>query len=332
MIEREEMKRFISMFIVSCCILLSNCSFHSSQNDVSDAKTSSVQSAVENVGAANKELTMDGLIALIKKNTLALDDFSSFTNGTNHNPESGSLTNDIVFSLNSNNEKYSLDVSYWKGKSALSSVSLTRISDASAILLYSDDGKFKANKDIETFLNAHKSMSEYLTYSLPKGLSNGGFSADIGSGGGNLFLYNNAEIADAPNVPREWLAAGGVMFYDRGNITFENGKISSVTPMWNHSVFLTTPECVSSSEANAVIVGAEHDLYTAAEIDAAKEAGHPIPEGKQSAKMWYVFFAEEKGNTAYTLYLNESYFGKDDIITLARSAHFNDGAFYSNQN
>jgi hypothetical protein len=72
-------------------------------------------------------------------------------------------------------------------------------------------------------------------------------------------------------IPEHYrLAAGGVMLYDRGHITFENGIIISVMPMWNHSVFLTAPECVSSCEANAVIVETAHDLYTAAGIDAAE--------------------------------------------------------------
>ena len=326
------MREFIFVFIVSCCILLCSCSSHPSKSDASSGAILPTQIAVENADvASNKKLTMDGLIALVKKDMLTLDDFSSYTNGTNHEPEF-SLTNDIAFPLSFDGEEYSLDVFYWKGKSALSSGLLTRISDSSAILLYSDDSKFKANKDIETFLNAHTSMSDYLTYNLPEGLSNGAFSADIGKGGGNLFIDDNAKIAEAPNAPREWLAAGGVMFYDRGHITFENGIILSVTPMWIHSVFLTAPECVSSYEANAVIVETAHDLYTAAEIDAAEAAGHPIPEGERTAKMWYVFFAEEGGNTAYTLYLNENYFSKDDIIAIARSVHFNDGAFYLNQN
>jgi len=326
------MKKFISIFLLSGCILLYSCSLHSSKNDASSGAIFPTQIAVENTGAAsNNKLTMDGLIALIQKDLLMLDDFSSFTNGTNRESEY-SLTNDITFSLSLDGEEYNLDVSYWKEKSVLSSVLLKRVSDSSAILLYSDDSKFKANKNIETFLNTHMSMSDYLTYNLPKGLSSGAFSADMGSGGGNLFFYDNAKIAEAPNAPREWLAAGGVMFYDRGHITFENGKISSVTPTWNHSVFLTAPERVSSCEANAVIVETDHDLCTAAEIDAAEAAGHPIPEGERTAKMWYVFFAEEGGNTAYTLYLNENYFSKDDIIALTRSVHFNDGAFYLNQN
>ncbi|SPF45905.1 exported hypothetical protein [Candidatus Desulfosporosinus infrequens] len=326
------MKKFISMFVLSCCILLCSCSFNSSQSDASSGAILPTQSVVENAGAAsNNKLTMDDLIALVKKDTLTLDDFSSFTNGTNHESEY-SLTNNIEFSLSFDGEKYNLDVSYWKEKSALSSVLLTRVSDSSAILLYSDDSKYKTNKGIKAFLNTHTSMSDYLTYSLPEGLSKGAFSADIGSGGGNLFIYDKAKIVNAPNAPREWLAAGGVMFYDRSHITFENGNISSVAPMWNHSGFLGNPERVSNCEANAVIVEAVHDLYTMAEIETANEAGNPIPEGERTAKMWYVFFAEERGNTAYTLYLNENYFSKDNIIALARSVHFNEGAFELNRN
>jgi hypothetical protein len=324
------MKKFISMFILSSCIFLCSCSYNSSQSAASSVK--STQIAVDNTGAtSSNKLTMDGLIALVKKDTLSLSDFNSFTNGTNHELEQ-SLTNDIEFPLSFEGEEYSLDVYYWKEKSTLSSVLLTRISDSSVIQIFSDDSKFIVNKNIETFLNTHKSMYDYLTYKLPNGLSSGTFSATIGSSGGNLFIYNNVKDIEAPNAPREWLAAGGVMFYDRSLITFEKGKILTVTAMWNHSEFLTAPEHVSNCEANAVIVEVVHDLYTAAGIEAAKEAGNPIPEKEQTAKMWYAFFAEEDGNIAYSLYLNENYFNKNDITALAQSVHFNYGAFHISQN
>ncbi|MDR3598873.1 MAG: hypothetical protein P4L49_00040 [Desulfosporosinus sp.] len=88
MLERKLMKKFISMFVVSCCILLCSCSFNSSQSDASSGAILPTQSVVKNADAAsNNKLTMGGLIALVKKDTLTLDDFSSFTNGTNHESE-----------------------------------------------------------------------------------------------------------------------------------------------------------------------------------------------------------------------------------------------------
>jgi hypothetical protein len=170
-------------------------------------------------------------------------------------------------------------------------------------------------------------MTDYLTYKLPEGLSDGAYTADIGNKGGNLFIADKAKTEDAPNAPQEWLAAGGVMFYDRSLIAFKNGEILSVESLWNHSEFLTAPERVPNGEANAVIALAVHDLYTAAEIESAKAAGNPIPEEKQTVKMWYAFFAKEAGDSAYALFLNAQYFSKDDLIKLAQSVHFTDGAF-----
>ncbi|MBR4982692.1 MAG: hypothetical protein IKY94_09045 [Lachnospiraceae bacterium] len=39
-------------------------------------------------------------------------------------------------------------------------------------------------------------------------------------------------------------------------------------------------------------------------------------------KYWYVFFAEEDSKYVYTLMLNQEYFGKEDVVELARSVKF----------
>lgn len=171
-------------------------------------------------------------------------------------------------------------------------------------------------------------MSQYLTYELPDGLFNGTYSEEIGFGGGNLFLLDNKQVQCTDSAPVEWCATGGVMFVDNKLMKFENGLLDSVALGWNHSIFLSNAERIEDCEAQAVIIEAEHDLYTAAEIDKAKANGNPIPENEQTAKMWYVFFAKEDGNVAYALFLNEKYFDKEDMIELAKTVHFQDGAFY----
>lgn len=188
-----------------------------------------------------------------------------------------------------------------------------------------------ASVDISTSDTDKPAMTDYLTYKLPDGLTERHITGSIGNS--DLFIYKEARIEDNPSVPREWLSAGGVMFYGgdmfyQGNlISFENGEISSVKPLWEHSKYLAAPERVPNCEANASIVEAKYDIYTTPEIESAKAAGNPIPEEKQTISMWFVFFAKEDGYKAYALFLNENHFSKNDIIKLAQSVHLIDGAF-----
>lgn len=70
-----------------------------------------------------------------------------------------------------------------------------------------------------------------------------------------------------------------------------------------------------------------HDLYTAAEIAEAEEAGKPIPKEKQTSTMYEIYFAREKGKGAYCIFLNKEYFTLESVEALAESVEFTGKAF-----
>lgn len=43
--------------------------------------------------------------------------------------------------------------------------------------------------------------------------------------------------------------------------------------------------------------------------------------------IWYVCFVKEDGKRGYELFLNDRYFDKEDIISMARRIKFKEGAF-----
>lgn len=43
--------------------------------------------------------------------------------------------------------------------------------------------------------------------------------------------------------------------------------------------------------------------------------------------MWYVFFARPDSDIMYAVYLNADLYEKEDVLKLARSVHFKEGAF-----
>lgn len=59
----------------------------------------------------------------------------------------------------------------------------------------------------------------------------------------------------------------------------------------------------------------------------AEENGTPIREEDQTVNVWYVCFARENGKRAYVLFLNDAYFDKEDIVSMARNIKFIEGAF-----
>ncbi|MBD5106590.1 MAG: hypothetical protein HDT41_06390 [Lachnospiraceae bacterium] len=80
-------------------------------------------------------------------------------------------------------------------------------------------------------------------------------------------------------------------------------------------------------ETQAFLFQANHDLYTVSDIAEAEENGNPIREEDQTANIWYVCFAKEEGKRAYVLFLNDRYFDKEDIVSMARNIKFKEGAF-----
>lgn len=169
-------------------------------------------------------------------------------------------------------------------------------------------------------------LSQYITYDLPETLVNGSDSRDLGYLGGKLFCYKDTGNCVAKkasdSTPYGWNSYGGVEIYYNLNCKFSNGQLTDVSLPWNHSDYLTKAKPVDQCEEPAVLLQVEHDLYTAPE---ARE--NNITTEESVSTMWYVFFANENSNICYAVFLNSDYYNEEDIISLAQTVQFKEGAF-----
>ena len=66
------------------------------------------------------------------------------------------------------------------------------------------------------------------------------------------------------------------------------------------------------------------DLFTAAKAEEyMQENGITEEEFRSNSTYWYVFMTEENDDNVYTLFLNQNYFTREDIVKLAQSVKFN---------
>lgn len=180
-------------------------------------------------------------------------------------------------------------------------------------------------------------ISDWLTCQLPKAvyMKSEGYQAEIGAGGGELFTWTGESSyttnGSENSAPMEWRAAGGVMLYQQEAFVFENGVLTYVRDISNHTVEVVPPELLSGCEEQAIIYQSSHDLYTAPELYMAEEAGTPIPENEQTVDMWYVAMAREDTQHGYLFFLSGRYFDKEDVIAFAKSVHFTEQAWITAQ-
>ena len=82
-------------------------------------------------------------------------------------------------------------------------------------------------------------------------------------------------------------------------------------------------EVLENCELPAVLYHYEFDVFTLPELDKyARENNIPMDEVDAVSDFWYVFFAEPDGEYVYTVFLNQAYFSKEDIVNLAESVKF----------
>ncbi|MPN28730.1 hypothetical protein SDC9_176175 [bioreactor metagenome] len=153
------------------------------------------------------------------------------------------------------------------------------------------------------------------------------FSKELGSFGGRLFAYKITGKTEPPGSKKSetaaygWNAYGGLEIYYSLKCAFEAGNLTRISIPWNHSAYIQNPEPLVGCASPAILAKVSHDLYTAAEsvnLDSSV---------KTTSEMWYVFFAKEDSSIQYGIYLNAEIFSKNDIMVLARSVQFKDGAF-----
>ena len=195
-------------------------------------------------------------------------------------------------------------------------------------------------EETKEFFETHASMADYVTYRLPEGLTDSGYRADLGDGGGgSLFLTEDEDqkarqeelgrYVDRDSVPDAWLAAGGIIRWNADYLyrRFDTGSLMETAIPWNHTSYWGELVSVEDCEVPALLEPLCHDLYTPSSLEEAEKRYGPIPEENQTSRMWYVFFARPDSDVMYAIYLNGDLYKKEDALKLARSVHFKEEAF-----
>ena len=294
------------------------------------------------VGKA-EEFTMNHLITLCDAGIDAIKDaMTNFSEDgelpyTNFKKEISeySLTWDYFCVLPYEGKEYRLQVSYWKPEKAeeygytaneLTYVGIFYPLTGDGQLLYETDNRFMPNLDICSFIDREYKLESYVELKLPEGLEYGNYQMDLTMGQGCLFVGDYEEPIHCNVAPKDWYAPGGITFANKedfqGNVQFENGKLKEVTVLMNHSGIDSKFEYVEGCNMQAILCEYSHELFTATEAEEYRQL-HSISEEVQwNSKYWYIFFAEEESEYVYTLFLNQEYFSKEDIIKVARSLEF----------
>lgn len=247
-----------------------------------------------------------------------------------------SLTWDYFCYLQYEDREYRIQVSYWKPEVAgdyghkaneLDFVNIFYPSTNDGLLLYEVDERFTPNLDIRSFLEKEYNLSLEVELELPEGLSLGNYQMDLVMGQGCLFEGDYEEEAHGEGTPQDWYAPGGIAFINKeyfpGDIIFENGIFKEVSIRMNHSGITSDIENVERCNKQALLCEYSCDLFTASEAEEYMQLnGIAEEEFHGNSKYWYVFFTEKDDENVYTLFLNQKYFTKEDVIELARSMRF----------
>ena len=292
-----------------------------------------------------EEFTMEDLITLcdagseVLKN--AMMDFSSegelpYSNFEKSISET-SLTWDYFCDLSYEGKEYRMQLSYWKPEEAeayghlgneLEGIYLYYPETKDTRLLYAAEERFTADLNIRSFLDKEYSLMPCVEFDLPDTLKLGEFRSDLTiAREGCLFEGNYEEQSHGDFTPEDWYVPGGIKFVEKqyfgSNLRFDHGKLKEVKVLQNHSDIISDFEFIEGCDMQAVLCEFCFDLFTAAEVEEyMQEHGVTYEEFTWNSKYWYVFFAEEDSKYVYILFLNQEYFGKEDMIELARSMKF----------
>ena len=297
----------------------------------------------ENV-ETKEEFTIEKLISLCDEGSEALKNTLMDFNDEGELPYSNfeknvseySLTWDYFCYLQYEDREYRIQTSYWKPEVAeeyghkaneLDFVNIFYPSTNDGLLLYEADERFTPNLDIRSFLEKEYNLSLEVELDLPEGLSFGNYQMDLVMGQGCLFEGDYEEEAHGEGTPQDWYAPGGIAFINKeyfpGDIIFENGIFKDVSIRMNHSGITSDIENVEGCNKQTVLCEYSCDLFTASEAEEYMQLNGIIEEEFHgNSKYWHVFFSEEDDENVYTLFLNQKYFTKEDVIELARSVRF----------
>lgn len=177
---------------------------------------------------------------------------------------------------------------------------------------------FFAQKDEEYHIE------QYFTCTLPEGTYVSEFKGLRNTFVGSEILGDFKEIEVCKGAPTVAFLPGGLGVSEQTDIMeFKNGRPVSVRWHENHSGFSTQGQYLEGCEMPAILYEGFQDLFTAAEFEEYTQkynvSAHEIIT---TSDFWFVFFGEEDGQYVYTVFLNQAYFIKEDVIALARSVKF----------
>ena len=248
-----------------------------------------------------------------------------------------SLTWDYFCYVQYEGREYRIQASYWKPEVAteyghkeneLDFINIFYPVTNDGLLLYEADERFTPDLDIRSFLEKEYDLSLEVELELPEGLSLDNYQMDLVMGQGCLFVGDYEEENHGEGTPQDWYAPGGIAFINKeffpGDIIFENGVFKDVSIRMNHSGITSEIEKVEGCNKQAVLCEYSCDLFTAAEaVEYMQTNGITEEEFHGNSTYWYVFMTEENDNNVYTLFLNQNYFTREDIVKLAQSVKFN---------
>lgn len=300
-----------------------------------------------------KELTMEALLELYENKGLAskveeegLEGFLAYGNMELVSGMEDSLTGlyicNLVYPHTFKNgitsaREYELQLSYWRPETAeeyghteneIDNIRLMEKESQDAVLLYEVDERFTPTKDLQGFLQRDYGINQYLICDLPSDFTLGAFRTDIAFYDGWLL---EGEVEEPPHdewISKAWYCPGGIGRGEAASqiLKFENGALTDAVVMMNHAEQLGEAEILEGCEVQAVLAEYAFELFTASGWEDYLSQ-HPEAGEVLNSHYWYVFLGKEDSEIFYVLFLNQEYFTKDDVIRMAQSVQFTEGAF-----
>ena len=350
------MRKRIAFIMVTVGVLLINgCGDSNGAENPTGADSQMVDHAEQTDTEENvEELTMEVLLELYENDGLTLkveeeglEGFLAYGNMKPVSVREDSLTGlyicDLVYPHTSENgiisdRNYELQLSYWRPETAeqyghaaneIENILLKEKEFQDAELLYNVNKQFAPTKDLQGFLQRDYGMDQYLTCDLPGDFIWGDYREDIGFGGGWLLEGETEEPPHDEGTPDSWYYPGGIGRGETASqiLKFESGALANADLMMNHTEQIGETEILEGCEVQAVLVEYSFDLFTAPGWEEYLLQDPETEEGASNSHFWYVFLGKEDSEIFYVLFLNQEYFTKDDVIRMAQSIQFTEGAF-----
>ncbi len=301
-----------------------------------------------------KELTMENLLELYENDGLALkveeeglEGFLAYGNMKPVSVREDSLTGlyicDLVYPYTSGNgitsdRNYELQFSYWRPETAeeyghieneIDNIRLMEKESQDAVMLYEVDERFIPTKDLQEFLQRDYGIDQYLLCDLPGEFALGEYREDIGFCDGWLLEGEMEELSHDEWISEAWYCPGGIGRGETASqiLQFDNGTLTNVTLMMNHTGQYHESEILEGCEVQAVLVEYSFDLFTASGWEEYMTQHPETEKDALNSYYWYVFMGKEDSEIFYVLFLNQEYFTKDDAIHMAQSVQFTERAF-----